>query len=317
VRSAPALLLCACALALPSAALASTGGASPGDESQLDGGGVRYGAPVLEKETREPVKRSRRRVRRKRRRGRPILRAFDVRPASFYLYGRPALVRFRIDDRSRTVRVRLSVLAGGRKVTSIDLGDRPTGPLQTYALRGRETGVLPQGKLQLRLSARDRSGKRMRTAARASATDELSFHWHRFPLAGPFSYGGRDSRFGARRRGHRHQGQDLGAAEGTAVVAPRGGRISNVRYQAEGAGYYVVLEGFGEERSYVFMHLQRGSIQVREGDRVRTGQRLASVGNTGSSSGAHLHFEIWRGTWYGGGEPVDPLPYLKRWDSWS
>ena len=308
MRSTPTLLLCACALAVPSAAAASTGGTAPGDESQLDGGGVRVGAPPERKRTHR---------RHRRGRGRPILRAFDVRPASFYLYGPPARVRFRIDDRSRTVRVRLSVLAGSRRVASIDLGDRPTGPLQTYALRGRETGVLPQGTLELRLSARDRSGKRMRTAAKASASDELSFHWHQFPLAGPFSYGGRDARFGAPRSGHTHQGQDLAAVEGTPVVAPRGGRITNVRYQAHGAGYYVVLEGAGENRSYVFMHLQRGSILVEPDQRVQTGQQIASVGSTGESSGAHLHFEIWSGGWYAGGKPVDPLPYLKRWDFWS
>ena len=53
---------------------------------------------------------------------------------------------------------------------------------------------------------------------------------------------------------------------------------------------------------------------MREGDRVATGQRLADVGSTGSSSGPHLHFEIWSGAWYGGGHAIDPLPDLKRWD---
>ena len=50
---------------------------------------------------------------------------------------------------------------------------------------------------------------------------------------------------------------------------------------------------------------------------MRTGQRLASVGNTGRSFGAHLHFEVWRGGWFSGGEAVDPLPFLRRWDRWS
>ena len=79
----------------------------------------------------------------------------------------------------------------------------------------------------------------------------------------------------------------------------------------------VVLEADGENRSYVFMHLSEGSTRVREGERVATGERLGDVGSTGSSSGPHLHFEIWSGAWYAGGKAIDPLPQLKRWDSWS
>lgn len=137
---------------------------------------------------------------------------------------------------------------------------------------------------------------------------------HTFPVAGPHSYGGADARFGARRRGHSHQGQDIMAAEGTPVVAPRGGTITWRAYQARGAGYYVVLDPVVEPYNYVFMHLQRGSVLVKLGDRVRTGQILANVGSTGGSSGPHLHFEIWNGPWYDGGVPIDPLPVLLAWD---
>jgi murein DD-endopeptidase MepM/ murein hydrolase activator NlpD len=144
-----------------------------------------------------------------------------------------------------------------------------------------------------------------------SATD------HRFPVLGRHSLGGEDARFGARRPGHRHQGQDITADEGTPVVAPRGGTITWRAYQRKGAGYYLVLQAVMEPYNYVFMHLQRGSLQARVGDRVRTGQVLGAVGSTGSSSGPHLHFEIWRGRWYKGGEPVDPLPYLAVWDAVS
>jgi murein DD-endopeptidase MepM/ murein hydrolase activator NlpD len=134
-----------------------------------------------------------------------------------------------------------------------------------------------------------------------------------FPVAGPYDLGGEGSRFGARRDGHRHQGQDIAAAEGTAVVAPHGGTVEFVRYQRNGAGWYVVLDGDDEDRDYVFMHLRRGSITVEPGQQVATGQALAQVGTTGSSSGAHLHFEIWVGGWYAGGDPIDPLPLLQQW----
>jgi murein DD-endopeptidase MepM/ murein hydrolase activator NlpD len=103
------------------------------------------------------------------------------------------------------------------------------------------------------------------------------------------------------------------------LIAPRGGVIKTVAYQAGGAGNYVVLTGAGEARDYVFMHLQHGSTRVRPGQRVRTGQRLGNVGNTGRSFGAHLHFEIWTGGggWGAGGHPVDPLGELRRWLSWA
>lgn len=133
------------------------------------------------------------------------------------------------------------------------------------------------------------------------------------PVAGAFSYGGSGSRFGASRPGHVHQGQDLSAAEGTPVVAPRGGRITVYAEQPSGAGIYLVLRG-RDGRDYVFMHLRRGSVRVSRGSSVRGGQTIAEVGNTGASSGAHLHFEIWVGGWQTrGGRPIDPYPELKSW----
>ena len=166
----------------------------------------------------------------------------------------------------------------------------------------------------MRVAAKDSRGRRLRKGAGISSTAALSFLHHRFPVAGAFSWGNEGSRFGAGRSGHRHQGQDLAAAEGTPVVAPRGGTVKTVAYQASGAGHYVVLSAPSEGRDYVFMHLRTGSITVTRGQAVRTGQRIGQVGNTGRSFGAHLHFEIWTGGgWYTGGKPVDPWPYLKAW----
>jgi murein DD-endopeptidase MepM/ murein hydrolase activator NlpD len=136
---------------------------------------------------------------------------------------------------------------------------------------------------------------------------------HVFPVRGPSSFGGPDARFGAARTGHIHQGQDVVAAEGTPLVAVRRGLITWRGYQAGGAGYYLVLDAAGELFDYVYMHLERGSVRVHQGQRVRTGQRIGRVGSTGDSTGPHLHFEVWRGHWFGGGHPIDPLPFLKRW----
>jgi murein DD-endopeptidase MepM/ murein hydrolase activator NlpD len=110
-----------------------------------------------------------------------------------------------------------------------------------------------------------------------------------------------------------HQGQDLLAKQGTPVVAPRGGTVTQVAYQAGGAGNYVVVSGSGENLDYVFMHLADGTTRVRLGQVVRTAQRIGDVGSTGASSAPHLHFEIWQGSWQGGGKAIDPLAYLKSW----
>ncbi len=164
----------------------------------------------------------------------------------------------------------------------------------------------PKAKRKARARRRAQRAAERRTAAPAPGV-------HRFPIAGPFSWGDRDSGFGARRKGHRHQGHDLAAASGTPVVAPYRGRVAFVGYQAKGAGRYVVIHG--ADYDYVFMHLLSGSIVVDAGERVRTGQTIAAVGSTGESTGPHLHFELWTGGWYQGGHPIDPLPLLQAWAS--
>ena len=276
------------------------------------GGGVRAGRPQRRPAEEAPTTGGR---------GgrRPILTEFSVGPRSTYLYGTPATVAFRIAARSRTVRVGLEVFAAGerRPVRRLDLGERRSGVRQTFALTGREGGPFPEGKLRVRITARDARGRALVPSARASAVEELGFHWHRFPLVGRYVYALGAGRFGAPRPGHAHQGQDLSAPMGTPIVAPRGGTVEIVAYQAGGAGNYVVLDGDGEDADYVFMHLQTGSTVVRKGQQVLTGQRLGNVGSTGHSTGPHLHFEIWRGGWFAGGRPVDPLPHLRSWDRWS
>ena len=136
-----------------------------------------------------------------------------------------------------------------------------------------------------------------------------------FPVAARHAYGGEDSVFGAKRQSHSHEGQDIGAASGVPVVAPTPGRINATGYQASGAGHYIVMDS-SDGRSFMFAHLLALSIAVLPGQQVLPGQGLGQVGSSGGTSGPHLHFEIWMGSWRLNAlsRPVNPLPQLLAWD---
>ena len=61
--------------------------------------------------------------------------------------------------------------------------------------------------------------------------------------------------------------------------------------QTPGQGNHIVLE-IGERRYAVLAHLQQGSTRVREGERVRRGQHIAAIGDSGNSLAPHLHFQV-------------------------
>lgn len=70
------------------------------------------------------------------------------------------------------------------------------------------------------------------------------------------------------------------------------------------------LKGKYYETNYA--HLKDGSILVKVGDKVKQGQKIATMGNTGRSSGPHLHFEIHHGSWkVGQPNAVNPELYIK------
>jgi murein DD-endopeptidase MepM/ murein hydrolase activator NlpD len=152
--------------------------------------------------------------------------------------------------------------------------------------------------------------------ARAKRDDRtVEAYPYKFPVRGRHTYG---DGYGAPRAGHRHQGQDVLAGCGLKVVAARGGRVQYSSYQASGAGYYLVIDGKRADHDDVYMHLRRRG-RPKAGERVRTGQRIGFVGQTGDASGCHLHFEMWTSPgWYEGGQPMRSVTRrLRRWDSWS
>lgn len=301
------------AIAISGSAQAETGGSqyapsNTGSTSKSGGAGA--------DDTGLPTAKERKRAKRKRAAARraPVITGSKLGSKTLFESGRPLKLRYRVKGGAKTVRVRLIVrTAGDKYIKTLQLGVHRTGVLQTTELTKDELGVANPGNYKLRLVVNDRRGRKAARAAGVQTWLTFSYASYRFPVVGRFSFGGDDARFGAGRPGRTHQGQDLVADDGTPLVAPYAGKISWVKYQASGAGYYVVLDG-DDGRDYVFMHLKQGSINVKQGDVVPAGKLLARVGSTGRSSGPHLHFEIWSGgPWQLGGKPIDPLPTLERW----
>jgi murein DD-endopeptidase MepM/ murein hydrolase activator NlpD len=107
-----------------------------------------------------------------------------------------------------------------------------------------------------------------------------------------------------------HSGQDFAVASGTKVVATHGGTV--VKAGGNGAGdgpaygnAVVIKHGNGTYSQYA--HLSRVNVNV--GQVVATGQPIALSGNTGNSSGPHLHFEIRTTPNYG--SAIDPVKFLR------
>jgi murein DD-endopeptidase MepM/ murein hydrolase activator NlpD len=131
-----------------------------------------------------------------------------------------------------------------------------------------------------------------------------------FPVKGASGFGEAAARFGSSRSGHTHEGQDVFAPAGTPLVAVRDGVVVETGDDG-GRGNYVALYSRQARQTYVYLHMNEPS-RVAPGHRVRVGQRVGSVGCTGSCFGDHLHFEVRRGR---GTEapPIDPLRTLTRW----
>jgi murein DD-endopeptidase MepM/ murein hydrolase activator NlpD len=192
------------------------------------------------------------------------------------------------------------------------------GAVASVSWDGRlgRAGAAP-GRYSFRLTAAGPGG----VSASSSQTgdvqrDAFDLYDHIFPIRGRHDYGGAGARFGTGRSGHTHQGHDVFAKCGTRMVAARGGKVQYSGYHGA-AGNYLVIDGANDDLDYVYMHMAEPS-PFREGDRVYTGQRIGSVGDTGNAVGCHLHFELWAAPgWYDGGDPFDPLPSLKAWDAWS
>jgi len=221
-------------------------------------------------------------------------------------------------DQPARVEIELLRAPDGYAVARWSPGEVPPGVPQTVTWNGVAEGeVAPDGVYEFRVTATDATGAIALSSAKAApdraAPGAFTFLRHHFPILGAHRYGKGAARFGG---GRGHQGHDVFAACGTPVVAARGGSVKFKQYHGA-AGYYVVIDGAATGTDFAYMHLRAAAL-VGKGDRVRTGQLIGYVGDTGRASGCHLHFEAWSAPgWYSGGKPMDPLDDLLAWDAQS
>lgn len=113
-----------------------------------------------------------------------------------------------------------------------------------------------------------------------------------------------------------HDGVDIGAKEGTPIKCCAPGKIYRKRYTSA-RGYYVVVD-HGKQHWTVYQHMQ-GHSPLAEGTKVNAGQVIGYVGQTGISSGPHLHLEVHEktlltgtgsGSNYVGTSDIDPAQFF-------
>jgi len=98
-----------------------------------------------------------------------------------------------------------------------------------------------------------------------------------------------------------HNGVDIANDNGAPVLAAMSGQVAMIGYNSNFGKYIIVRHADGFQTLY--SHLS--AFQVSKNERVNQGQLLGKVGNSGYSTGSHLHFSIFLK-----GEPVDPFKYL-------
>lgn len=111
-----------------------------------------------------------------------------------------------------------------------------------------------------------------------------------------------------------HDAIDIPAPAGTPVIAAAGGTVEKL-FTSDAGGLTIYVRSPDGRTSHYYAHLLNYAPRLAEGQAVRTGQRLGSVGSTGNASpaGPHLHFAVHRmgsGDSWSGGQAVNPYPLL-------
>lgn len=112
-----------------------------------------------------------------------------------------------------------------------------------------------------------------------------------------------------------HEAIDIMAPPGTSIIAAAPGEIERL-FESDAGGLTIYVRSPDRETIYYYAHMQEYAPGLKEGQKVRRGQRLGTVGSSGNAdpSAPHLHFSIIRTTpdaeWYEPATAINPYPIL-------
>ncbi|MEZ4278022.1 MAG: M23 family metallopeptidase [Myxococcota bacterium] len=170
------------------------------------------------------------------------------------------------------------------------------------AAEGQWLDVLDERALGLGASADERHASLARLLDQLEdKQDKLASSPSIWPSKGWLTsrFGPRVSPFTGRRQ--MHAGLDIAAASGTPIVAPARGRATFVGNKGPLGRALVIDHGFGVKTTYG----HTAEIFVKAGETVERGQKIAAIGNSGRSTGPHLHYVV-----EVNGTPRNPLDYI-------
>ncbi|MGI0490616.1 M23 family metallopeptidase [Alkalinema pantanalense CENA528] len=101
-----------------------------------------------------------------------------------------------------------------------------------------------------------------------------------------------------------HRGVDYAGNSGSAVIAPADGKVALIGYEKDGFKVHGNVIGLDHGQGVTSIYLHLSKIKVKEGDFVKAGQTIGTLGSTGAATGPHLHWGL-----YVQGQSIDPVPW--------
>jgi len=208
--------------------------------------------------------------------------------------------------RTTATRTRAAIVAAGLGSTAVLGSGVAVAAAESAPASGTATAVQAQAAAQAE-AAKTQAVTAEKAAKTAKAAAKKQASWvspvKSYKLSASFAQNGG-------MWASKHSGQDYAVPTGTPVVATHGGTVVKAGPNGAGDGPAygnAVVIKHGNKTYSQYAHLSK--VNVKIGQVVKTGQKIALSGNTGNSSGPHLHFEIRTTPNYG--SAVDPATFLR------